>query len=71
MGFDYSKLNGKLKEKGLTQDDLASIIGRTTSTVNLKLNGKANFTVEEMDKIIVALSIAKRDIGEYFFTKKV
>ena len=71
MKFNYSKLLGRLKEKGMTQEDLATIIGRTKSTISLKLNGKASFTIEEMDKICKVLDIAKKDIGKYFFDKKV
>ena len=69
MGFCYSKLLGLLKEKGMTQEDLASIIGRTKATLNLKINGKANFTIDEMEKICESLGIAKKDIGKYFFEK--
>ena len=69
MGFNYSKLLGLLKEKGMTQEDLALIIGRTKATLNLKINGKANFTIDEMDKICESLGIAKKDIGKYFFSK--
>ncbi len=71
MKFNYSKLLGLLKEKGKTQEDLAVIIGRSKSTVNLKINGKANFTIAEMDKICKALDIAKNEIGTYFFENKV
>lgn len=71
MQFDYSKLLGLLKEKGMTQEDLATIIGRNKSTVNLKINGKAYFTVDEMNRICKALGIAKKDIGKYFFANKV
>ena len=69
MRFNYSKLLGLLKEKGMTQEDLAVIIGRTTATLNLKINGKASFTIDEMDKIRESLGIAKKDIGKYFFSK--
>ena len=69
MRFNYSKLLGLLKEKGMTQEDLAVIIGRTTATLNLKINGKASFTIDEMDKICESLGIAKKDIGKYFFSK--
>lgn len=69
MGFKHSKLLGLLKEKGMKQEDLAHIIGRKKTATNLKLNGKANFTIAEMDKICKALDIANEDIGEYFFAK--
>ena len=71
MLFDYSKLKGKIKEKGLTQEELANKIEIDKSTLSLKINNQSVFTQEEIFKIINILGIAPEEIEEYFFTIKV
>ena len=71
MQFDFSKLLGRIKEHGYTQERLAREIGLTKSTLSLKLNNKAYFTLPEMAKIQIILCIESMDIGAYFFTLKV
>lgn len=53
-------------ERGDTQQDLANYLGITVNTLNLKENGKYNFTLEE------ALKISRRyhkSVEAIFFTK--
>ena len=69
--FDYNKLKGRLKEKGITQERLAQIIGRDKSTISLRLNNQSLFVQDEIDKIIKALEIPASEIEAYFFTNKV
>ena len=71
MLFDYSKLKGKIKEKGLTQEELANKIEIDKSTLSLKINNQSVFTQEEIFKIINILEISPEEIEEYFFTIKV
>ena len=71
MPFDYSKLLGRIKECGYTQEELAEKIGITKATMSLKLNNKAFFTQPEIEKIRKILSIARDEVGLYFFTLKV
>lgn len=71
MAFDYSKLLGRIKERGYTQETLAKHIGIAESSMCLKLNNKANFRHSEIFLICEALRIDIRDIGVYFFTVKV
>lgn len=71
MGFDHSKLLGKIKELGFRQEDIAKQIGINKGTMNAKLNNKNAFTTGEMDSICRLLGIPKTEIGEYFFTQKV
>lgn len=71
MEFDYSKLLGRIKECGYTQETLASKIGITVSSMSLKLNNKANFKQKEIRLICKALKIPACEIGVYFFTQKV
>ena len=71
MQFDFSKLLGRIKECGYTQEQLAEEIGTTKTTLNLKLNNKAYFTQPEIEKIRRVLCIANEEIGVYFFALKV
>lgn len=69
--FDYSKLLGRIKEYGFTQERIASEIGISVSTLSYKLNNKAFFTQKEIRKICDLLEIVIAEIGVYFFTLKV
>ena len=69
--FDYSKLLGKIKEKGYTLKTFAESINISASTLSLKLSNKANFTQKEMFKACEVLGFESKNIGVYFFTLKV
>ena len=69
MPYNYSKLLGKIKECGYTQEKLAAEIGRDKSSLSAKLNGKSAFTTKEIDYICKVLDISNGEIGDYFFTK--
>ena len=71
MKFDYSKLLGRIKEFGFTQEIIALKIGMSVSTMSFKLNNKAFFTQKEIRKICDLLEIETTEIGAYFFTLKV
>ena len=67
--YNYSKLLGRIKELDLTQARLAAAIGINKGTLSAKLNGKYQFTAEEMDKISMVLDFPCTEISAYFFTK--
>lgn len=67
MPYDYSKLLGKMKEKNITQDVLAKLIGLQPPTLSQKLNNKAKFKQAEISKICDVLDIDAGEIGLYFF----
>ena len=69
MRYNYAKLLGRIKECGLTQEQLAKAIDKDKSTVNAKLNGKSVFTVKEIDDICKVLDISNNEIGDYFFAQ--
>lgn len=71
MQFDFSKLLGRIKEYGYTQERLAKEVGMTKATMNLKLNNNAYFTQPEIEKIRKILGIEIGEIGAYFFVYKV
>lgn len=69
MGFNYSKLLGRLKECGLTQEELAKKIGVNKSTLSAKINNQFSFSAKEIDSICRELDISNSEIGRYFFAK--
>ena len=69
--FDYSKLLGRIKEKGYTLNEIAKCIGLAPSTFSLRLSSDGYFRQPEMVKICDVLGIAYKDIPVYFFTRKV
>ena len=71
MMFDYSKLLGKIKERGYTQETLAAAIGMTEATLSMKLNNKAFFKQREIKAICDVLGIPDEEVGVYFFAPKV
>lgn len=71
MQFDFSKLLGRIKEYGYTQERLAEEVGMAKTTLSLKLNNKASFTQPDIEKIRKILHIDIGEIGVYFFTPKV
>ena len=71
MEFDFSKLKGRIKEKGYTQENVAKRLNVSVSTFNLKINGNAFFTQEELYEMSNMLEIPKEDFYNYFFTQKV
>ena len=68
MKVDYSKLLGRIREFGITQEKMAKEIGINKSTLSSKLNGRTSFTAFEIDKICKLLDISNAEIGAYFFT---
>ena len=71
MTYDYRKLKGKIKEVFDTQQAFALAIGVSACSVTNKMQGKSNWTQDEIDKAANALKIDVRDIPEYFFTRKI
>ena len=71
MIFNYSKLLGRMRECGFTQESLAAAIRKTKGTLNAKLNNQFNFTQSEIIAICNVLKIAHKDIPQYFFVIEV
>ncbi len=64
----YPKLIGKRNEKGITQERMAELIGISKNNYNLKENGKLDFNLSEVKKI---LNILDEDYNNIFFTENV
>ena len=68
----YNKLKGIMKEKNYSQSKLADILKISTQSLNAKLNGRTQFTVQEAVEIISILKIeSSNDIVEIFFENNI
>jgi transcriptional regulator with XRE-family HTH domain len=68
--MDYAKLRGRIVEKFQTQSAFARAMGKNTSTINGKLNGKSQWTADEIEKACGLLDIPLTEAHLYFFCKK-
>lgn len=55
--MNANKLRAKIKEKGLTQEKVAKIIGISENSLSRKLNGKKDFRLGEVILLCQALQI--------------
>lgn len=68
MKFNHSKLLGRIRECGFTQETLAKAIGISKGTLNAKLSSQFYFTTCEMVAICKVLNVPHKEIPLYFFT---
>lgn len=55
--MNTSLLRAVLAERGITQRELAKMVGMSANSMNRKITGKREFTVSEADKISTVLKI--------------
>lgn len=68
--YNYSKLLGKIKEIYDTQEKFALALGIGRVSLSQRLNGKLEFSQNEILKSCELLKIKKKDIPLYFFTEE-
>lgn len=68
MMYNYSKLLGIMKEKGVTQSHLSDKIGISEASLNKKLKNNSQFKPTEMEAILSFLSIPMEQLESIFFT---
>ncbi len=68
--YDYSKLLGRIREMGYTQERFAKEIGTSACSFNLKVHNKSNFRQDEILKSCIVLNIPPDEVSKYFFTHK-
>lgn len=68
--YDYSKFRGRVKELGLTMDNVAIAIGINPSTLSGKINNETDFKSSEMINICLFLDGSTNSLEEYFFCHK-
>lgn len=67
MSTNMNMLRGKLKERGVTQEQLAEKIGIDSSTLSRKLASDGlKFTVGEMHDIAAALKLSANECKSIF-----
>lgn len=71
MCFNYSALNGKIKEKYHNQYAFAYDMKMSERTLSLKLNNKRGWKQSEMFKACELLDIPLEDMPIYFFAYEV
>lgn len=69
--FDYSKLQGRIKEKCGSQKEYARLLGISEGSMVAKLSGKTYFTQSEIERSKTILDIEPGTVTRYFFTEKV
>lgn len=67
MGYNYSKLKGKISEVFGSQKSFANAIGLSERTISLKINNKISFTQTEITKSMKALGLDESEVQQYFF----
>lgn len=66
--YDYSKLKGRIAEKGYTKCGFAKVLNMHPNSLSYRLDNKLEFTQEDIVKICDVLGIKHKDIPVYFFT---
>lgn len=69
--LDTEKIKERMKEKKITQREMADVLGIAPPTVSQKINGIRPMDLEEARKFADKLEITPAEFGEYFFAQKV
>jgi len=67
MSFNYSKLEGRIKEKFGSQKAFACAMGKSERTISLKITGKIEWKQSEIVTACYLLDIDFTEIDAYFF----
>ena len=67
--MNVNLLKGKMKERALTQGDVAAELGVSLSRFNAKLNsrGGAEFSLGELQALKRILALTSRQVDQIFF----
>lgn len=69
--YDYSKLNGKIREVFGKCSAFAAAMNMSERTLSLKLNNKRYWKQPEMELACSLLGISHIEMWDYFFVQKV
>ena len=67
--MQFAKLRGRVKEKGMTENELARAINLSPSSLSCRLSGKVDWTLPEMRAVCDVLDIELSEVGTYFFAR--
>lgn len=65
--MNINKLKGKMVEKEMSVEKLASLLGQNRATVYRKMKGGDNFTVGEVSVIKTVLEMTNEEASAIFF----
>lgn len=65
--MNLDKLKGKLREKRLSYNKVAEILGVSTTTVSSKMNGETRFYLEEIRVLSDYLGLTDEEKIKIFF----
>ena len=63
---EMSALKGRIREMGVTYDEVAKDVGIATSSLSNKINGFYPMTADEMQRIATMLEIKPQDVARFF-----
>ena len=66
IALNTQKIKGKMKEKNITQNEMAKELCITPYSFSLKINKTRDFKVSEVEKMFNKLEITKEEV-QYFF----
>lgn len=69
MKFNYSKLRGKIIEVYGSQKMFSKVINLSEQSITAKLNGRSDFSQDDILKWGNALCLNKEEFGTYFFNQ--
>lgn len=67
MKRTFGKLREKIREVFGTQEKCAIAWGKDKSTLNLKLNGKIEWSLTDIEELCQLLGISMDEVKDYFF----
>lgn len=71
MVIDSNKIKGLMREKNITQSDIAKHLGIAQTTVCQKINNIRPMYLDEAKAICDLLNIESDKFGAYFFADKI
>lgn len=68
--FDYKKLKNRIRDYFDSQERFAKELHISSTALNYKLNGKINFSYNDLFIMIDLLEVRPEEIKDLFFTLK-
>lgn len=67
--LDMQKIKGRMREKNITQNQMANAITITPYSFSKKINKKKDFKLSEVECMLNELGIVKEEISSFFKTQ--
>lgn len=67
--LDMQKIKGKMKEKNITQNQMAQVLAITPYSFSKKINKKKDFKLSEIESMFNELEIVKEEVSSFFRTQ--